>query len=175
MSFDINEHLPEDFAGESRVWIYQANRLFTMAEALDMEPKLQAFVESWKSHGDPVKGFANLFFGRFLVLIADETATGVSGCSTDSSVRLVKQLEQIYGADFFDRQQLAFYRNNKVEVIPMSQLGYAAEHGLIHADTLYFDNTVQTLDSLRREWIKPAKNSWIQKRFALNDLAASSE
>lgn len=173
MSFQITEHLPEDFAPNSRVWIYQSNRLFTMAEALDMEPVLQEFIRSWQSHGDPVKGFANLFFGRFLVIIADETSTGVSGCSTDSSVRLVKQLEQIYRVDFFDRQQLAFYRNDKVEVIPMNQLGYAAEHGLIHADTLYFDNTVQTLYALQTEWIKPAKNSWIYKRFTLKQIESS--
>lgn len=170
MSFAINEHLPEDFASHSRVWIYQANRMFTMAEALDMEPMLKDFARSWKSHGDPVKGFVNLFFGRFLVIIADESYTGVSGCSTDSSVRLVKQLEQLYGVDFFDRQQLAFYRNDKVEIIPMNQLSYATEHGLVHADTLYFDHTVPTLDELRSNWIKPAKDSWISKRFTLNVL-----
>ncbi len=48
---------------------------------------------SWNSHGDPVKGYANLFFGQFIILMADETASMVSGCSTDSSVRLIKAIE----------------------------------------------------------------------------------
>ena len=89
MNFDITQHLPEDFAPNSRVWIYQSDRIFFMQEALEMEPMLQDFVAQWKSHGTPVKGYANLFFGRFIVLMADENATGVSGCSTDSSVRLI--------------------------------------------------------------------------------------
>ena len=74
MSFNLTDHLPEDFSPTSRVWIYQASQLFTISQALDMEPMLQEFVASWNSHGTPVKGFAQLFFGRFIVLIADETA-----------------------------------------------------------------------------------------------------
>ncbi|HVZ25898.1 MAG TPA: hypothetical protein VG842_07590 [Sediminibacterium sp.] len=167
---DFQSHLPEDFHPDSRVWIYQSGRLFTMAEALSMEPVLQAFVQSWNSHGKPVKGYANLFFGRFLVLMADESATGVSGCSTDSSVRLVQSLEKNFNTDFFNRQQLAFYIKEKVEVIPLSQLPYAWENGFITGDTLYFNNLAATKTAWEREWIVPVKNSWLASR--LNKPAA---
>jgi hypothetical protein len=49
-----------------------------------------------------------LFFGQFIILMADEKATGVSGCSTDSSVRLIKDIEQRFGVNMFDRTTLAF-------------------------------------------------------------------
>ncbi len=75
--------LPADFSADSRVWIYQCNRMLTISEALQLEGSLESFVAKWNSHGTPVKGYANLFFGQFLVLMADESATGVSGCSTD--------------------------------------------------------------------------------------------
>ena len=96
--------VPEDFHESSRVWIYQSNRLLTMSEALHLEERLQGFIDSWKSHGTPVKGFGTLFFGQFLILMADETASGVSGCSTDSSVRFVKEIETLFGIHLFDRQ-----------------------------------------------------------------------
>ncbi|WP_204351865.1 hypothetical protein, partial [Klebsiella variicola] len=67
------------------------------------------FVSNWISHGTPVKGYANLLFGQFIILMADETATGVSGCSTDSSVHLMKEIELRFKADLFNRQNLAFY------------------------------------------------------------------
>ena len=86
MNTDFRELLPEDFDGSSRVWVYQCNRLFTLTEALQIEEMLKNFVVGWNTHGTPVKGYANLFFGQFIVLIADETAEGVSGCSTDSSL-----------------------------------------------------------------------------------------
>src|SRR5579862_8088693 len=86
--------LPVDFAADSRVWIYQSPRLFFLSEALAIEEMLTSFTYDWRSHGTPVKGYANLFYGQFIVLMADETATGVSGCSTDGSVRLIKEIEQ---------------------------------------------------------------------------------
>jgi hypothetical protein len=65
MNINYQEHIPEDFHNSSRIWIYQSNRLFSMAEAFEIEDILKEFLESWKSHGDPVKGFANLFLGNF--------------------------------------------------------------------------------------------------------------
>lgn len=162
---DFQSHLPEDFHPDSRVWIYQSSRLFTIAEALSMEPLLEAFVQNWNSHGKPVKGYANLFFGRFLVLMADESATGVSGCSTDSSVRLVQSLEKNFSTDFFNRQQLAFYIKEKVEVIPLSQLPYAWDNGFITGDTLYFNNLVATKDAFEKGWIAPVKDTWLANKL----------
>src|SRR5678816_2823860 len=89
MNFEYKHLLDEDFDPGSRVWIYQSSRLFTVSEALQIEEMINQFAQNWLSHGIPVKGAAHLFFGQFVVLIADESATGVSGCSTDSSVRSV--------------------------------------------------------------------------------------
>ena len=167
MNFNIAEHLPEDFAANSRVWIYQSDRIFFMQEALEMETMLQQFVSDWKSHGTPVKGYANLFFGRFIILIADENATGVSGCSTDSSVRLIKEIEKKYNVSLFDRQMLTFYIKEKVEPLPLSQLKYAVKNKFITADTLYFDNTVLTKETLENKWIIPVKNTWLASKLNL--------
>ena len=166
MTFNIAEHLPEDFAANSRIWIYQSDRIFFMQEALDMEPMLQNFVAQWKSHGTPVKGFANLFFGRFIVLMADENATGVSGCSTDGSVRLIKEIEKKYNVNLFDRQMLTFYIKEKVELLPLSQLKYAIENQFITRDTLYFDNTVLTKEALENTWLTPVKNTWLANKIS---------
>jgi hypothetical protein len=165
MSFNISEHLPEDFADNSRVWIYQSNRIFFMQEALEIEPMLQQFVQEWKSHGTPVKGYANLFFGRFIILMADENATGVSGCSTDSSVRLIKEIEKKFAVNMFDRQMLTFYMKNKVEQLPLSQLNYGIENGFIKSDTLYFDNTILTKNALENNWITEVMNTWLVGKF----------
>lgn len=163
---NITQHLPADFHPQSKIWIYQSSRLFTISEALAIEPLLQAFVEKWNSHGTPVKGYANLFFGRFLVFMADETAAGVSGCSTDSSVRLVKEIEATFKTDMFNRQLLCFIKNDKIEQVPLSQMAYAIENGFINEDTLYFDNTVQTKEMLENTWISPAGKTWLQRMFS---------
>lgn len=168
MDLNITEHLPGDFNANSRVWIYQSSRLFFISEALAMEDMLNEFVKTWHSHGTPVKGFANLFFGRFLIFMADETASGVSGCSTDSSVRLVKEIEKKYSTDMFDRQLLAFIVKDKIEQIPLSQLSYAIENNFINENTLYFNNTILNKKQLEVEWIIPLKDSWLAKKIINN-------
>ena len=94
MNIDFKEQIPGDFSDTSRVWIYQCRRLFFLSEALQIEDMLEQFVNGWKSHGAEVKGYANLFFGQFIVLMADESIAGVSGCSTDSSVHVIKEMEK---------------------------------------------------------------------------------
>ena len=89
MNFEYKHLLPEHFDAFSKVWIYQSSRLFGFSEALEIEEMMEDFVSSWNSHGAKVKGYANMFFGQFILLMADETQAGVSGCSTDSSVRLI--------------------------------------------------------------------------------------
>ncbi len=165
MNVDYQSFLPEDFNKHSKVWVYQSSRLFGMSEALQMEPLLETFVQNWKSHGTPVKGFANLFFGRFIILMADETATGVSGCSTDSSVRLIKTIEEQFKVNMFDRQNLAFMVKDKIELLPLSQLNYALENNFITPDTLYFNNLVATKEQLINQWIIPVKESWLKTKL----------
>lgn len=166
MNLEYQHLLPPDFAPSSRVWVYQSSRLFTVSEALEIEEILKDFVQGWNTHGVPVKGYANLFFGRFIVIMADETVTGVSGCSTDSSVRVLKNIEQKFGVNMFDRQTLAFVVKDTVELLPLLQLRYAIDNGFIDAGTLYFNNLVSSNEELQTNWIIPAGKSWLATRFA---------
>lgn len=167
MNLDFQQYLPADFHDNSRVWIYQSSRLFSMSEAFEIEPMLNSFVADWKTHGTPVKGYANLFFGQFIVIMADETAAGVSGCSTDSSVRLIKDIEQRFKVDMFNRQNLAFVLKDKVELLPLAHLNHAITNGFIKPETLYFNNLVATKQELETKWIAPANNSWLASKFEI--------
>ena len=168
MKLDYKNFIDDNFHSDSRVWVYQASRIFSLQEALAIEELLNEFTAQWQSHGVPVKGAAYLFFGQFIILLADETATGVSGCSTDSSVRLIKNIEQQFGVNMFDRTTLAFVVKDKVQLLPFSQLQYGLNNGFISGDTLYFNNLIQTKQELEGNWIVPIKNSWLANKIVMN-------
>ncbi len=172
MNLDYKYLLDGNFHSGSRVWIYQASRLFSIGEALEIEEMLKQFTSRWQSHGAQVKGAGYLFFGRFVILVADEMATGVSGCSTDSSVRLIKEIEKRFSVNMFDRTTLAFVVKDTIQLLPLSQLPYAIGNGFITGDTLYFNNLVQTQEELEHKWIIPVKESWLAKKFSFS-LAVS--
>jgi hypothetical protein len=168
MNVNYREFLPGEFDQSSRVWIYQSSRLFTISEAFTIEEMLKQFVDSWNSHGVAVRGYANLFFGQFIILMADEKASMVSGCSTDSSVRLIKEMERRFQVNLFDRQMLAFFIKDKVQLLPVAQLKHGIDNGFIQTDTLYFNNTVLTKDDLEKSWIIPVKDSWLANRISIS-------
>lgn len=167
MNLDFQYLLDGSFHPQSRVWIYQSNRLLSMAEALEAEDTLREFTGTWKSHGDPVKGAAYLFFGQFIILMADVVESGIGGCSTDSSVHLIKNLEQRFGISLFDRTTLAFVIKDKVELLPLSQVDYAVRNGFIDGETLYFNNVVGTKEEMETKWIIPVKESWLAQRLSI--------
>lgn len=167
MQPDVLQHiLPKDFSPASRVWIYQGSRSFSEREAAEIDEQLHLFYAHWDSHGAPVKGWAKLLFGQFIVVMADEGATGVSGCSTDGMVRIIKSLERQYSVNFFDRLTLTFLVNVKAQMLPMGQVAYALEKGFVTPDTPFFNNTILTKAELETAWLVPLKESWLWRKVA---------
>ena len=159
--------LPADFHDESRVWIYQSSRRFTEQQDLEINEQLLQFYSQWKAHGEPVKGWAGLLYGQFIVVMADETGTNVSGCSTDGMVRVIKSIERQYDTNLFDRLTITFLVNDKPQMLPIGQVQYALEQGYITSDTLLFDNTVSTKAQLEANWLTPLKNTWLARRLQI--------
>lgn len=140
-----------------------------LSEALELEELINKFCAEWHSHGAKVNAYGNLFFGQFLVLMSDETDVMVSGCSTDSSVRFVKELEQKFKVEFFNRSNLAFFIKDKVQALPLNQVQYAFDNGFINEHTLFFNNTVQTKEELENLWIVPVKETWLANRLKVRN------
>lgn len=158
---------PSGFSPASRVWIYQSNRPFNEQEILEINEQLHQFTAQWNAHGAPVKGWGQVVLNQVIVLMADESQTAVSGCSTDSSVRIIKSIEQQYSVNMFDRLLLGFIVKDKVQLLPMAQVAYALEKGYIDENTIYLNNTVLTRQELDTHWLQPLKNSWIAKKLGV--------
>ena len=170
MNLEYKHLLPDNFDPYSKVWVYQSNRIFTLSEALDIEALLNKFSSEWRSHGSEVNAYCNLFFGQFVVLMADESHTTVGGCSTDASVRFIKDIGMKFNVDFFNRTHLAFFVKDKIQVLPMNQLQYAIDNNFIDEHTLYFNNLVQNKTELETNWIIPIRDSWIAKRVKVRTM-----
>jgi hypothetical protein len=159
---NIASFLPTDFANESKVWIYQSTQAFTDAQQKEMDAQLKTFANAWQSHGAKVKGWGQTMFHHFVVLMADESNIGVGGCSTDSSVRLIKSFEEQFGLSLFDRMQVAFLQADKIQVLPLANLNTQT----INQDDFYFDNLVATKKEMSNHWLKPIHEGWLGKRVS---------
>lgn len=170
MNIHFQDLIPKEFDNNSRVWVYQSNRMFSVNESIQIEELLENFSKEWNSHGSPVQSYANLFFGLFIIIIADESLVKVGGCSTDSSLRFIKTIEHDFNVQLLDRQLLAFIVKEKIQLIPLSQVNASIESDFITKDTLYFNNTILTKKELLNNWIIPVKDSWLAQRIPASHL-----
>lgn len=157
--------IPTDFNSNSKIWIFQSNRNHNEKECEEINMQLHNFYSQWQSHGKNVKGWAEILFQRFVVVIADENVSDVSGCSTDAMTRIIKSFENQYAVNFFDRLMLSFYVNEKVETLPLNQVKYALENGILETDTLFFNHLVDSKIKLETEWLIPLDKSWLWQRI----------
>ncbi|MBO9673662.1 MAG: ABC transporter ATPase [Sphingobacteriaceae bacterium] len=154
------------FSPQSRVWIYQSNRKFTSKEENEILNKLTAFTNQWKAHGNELLAKAEIRYGFFIILTVDESQAGVTGCSIDSSVRLIKEIEQEYHVDLFNRFNMAYKVNGEVVVNSKEDFETLVNIKQVTPETIVFNNMVQNLAELETKWEVPFQNSWHSTVFA---------
>ncbi|GGG96148.1 ABC transporter ATPase [Pedobacter zeae] len=154
------------FSPQSRVWIYQSDRKFTSSEENEILNKLAAFTSQWKAHGNELLAKAEIRYGFFIILTVDESQAGVTGCSIDSSVRLIKEIEQEYHVDLFNRFNMAYKVNGEVVVNSKEDFETLVNIKQVTPETIVFNNMVQNLAELETKWEVPFQNSWHSTVFA---------
>jgi len=150
--------LPEN----SRVWVYQCDQKIDEKRAQKIKDLLYSFTMQWASHGKDVESYAHLFHNRFIVFVADET-NHVSGCSIDSSVAILKQIQSEMNLNFFDRLNYTYMQNDTVYQLHNSDFKQAYHDGKINDETLMFDNLVDNKEDFINHWLKPLNESWYTK------------
>ena len=160
----------ESLPPASRVWIFQSNRPFTENEMDAINSRLRQFTEQWNVHGIRLNTSYRIDFDQFIVLAADESQETASGCSIDSSVRVLKELEEALGLNLFERNRVVFKMANSYLTLPLSEVKENFLNGILKEDTLTFNNLVKTKGELESEWLVPARETWV-RRYISNPLA----
>jgi hypothetical protein len=148
------------FSKNSRVWIYQSNKELTAEQTYQIQQQLNTFAQTWTAHNNELKAAALVQYKRFLTLVVDEEQAGASGCSIDKSVRFMKELENKYQINLFDRFNLAYRDGEKIVSVSRNEFEELIKTGQITENTTVFNNLVQTLDELETKWEVPLKDSW---------------
>jgi len=158
----VNRSTISELPDHARVWVYQSSRVFTAHEVQQLNPILAEFAENWAAHGSAMVAAAEIILDRFIVFGIDEMAQAASGCSIDTSINLLKEIEKTYSVNLYDRMATAFITpQHTIEIQSVQSLSQSSD---VTADTLVFDNLTNTVGDLKTHWLKPISESW-HKRF----------
>ena len=147
----------DEIDSDSRVWIYQSDRLLNDHEKSEIEIYLSDLCTNWNTHGKPVN-CSYFVKDWFICLFVDESKNNASGCSIDSSVATIKLIEQEFKINFFNRLNIAFMDGNQAKVLPLSEF-----KNVINENLMVFNNLVKTKKAMESSWIVPIQHSWLAK------------
>lgn len=155
----------EEMSEDSRVWIYQAARQFSEIEKDLITSNLSKFCDGWNTHGNRMPTSFQILDDQILILAVDESGLGASGCSIDSSVRTLRQLEVQLENNLTDQGKVTF-KSNSGEITVASAMGIKSRvnSGEIDAQTLVINPQVQRKKDLESVWILAGK-SWLNRYF----------
>jgi hypothetical protein len=154
----------------SRVWIYQSDRALNKNEIDTAISILKDFTNTWTAHNNQLKATFEIKYNRFIVLIVDENQAGASGCSIDKSVHIMKDLEQKFNINLFDRFHTAWKVNEEVISASRENFEQLIKEGEINNETIVFNNLVQTYSQYQQNWEIHFKDSWHAKVFKLETI-----
>jgi hypothetical protein len=153
---------------EARLWVFAAPRALSPAEETTLAARVEAFISTWHAHGSPVVGDWSWEHQRFLLIAADEAATGVSGCSLDSLYDSLKALEREIGVTLLDAASRVWYRDDagEIQALIRPEFRQLVRSGILGPDTPVFDHTVASVGALRAGgWERRMAESWHGKAF----------
>ena len=149
------EELPED----SRIWVYQSNRIFSEEEISEISIELENFLESWTSHAKPIRSAFQIKYNRFIFIAVDKDFE-TSGCSIDSSVSFIQSLEKKYRVDLLDKMNVAYKTDNEIGFTSLADFKNLLKNKSIDEDTIVFNNLVSNIFEYNSNWETSIKNSW---------------
>lgn len=159
------EAIVNNMPATARVWIYQGERKFSPQEKEIIDKSAANFVAQWAAHGKDLAATYRIEYDQFLIFMVDETQHAASGCSIDSSVALIREIEKHLGISMLDRSKVAFLKNEEVSLKPFNELKRLVESGEITEETLVFDNSIDNLGEWQDNWLIPAGKSWLKRYF----------
>lgn len=153
--------LPE----ESRVWIYQSNRKFSDEEISEIDEALKVFIGNWAAHGSGLEASYQIKYNRFIILAVNQDSQTATGCSIDASVHFIQELEKKYDVDLLDKMNVTFKQGEHITHKPLIEFRKMAKAKSVSANTIVFNNLVNTVGEWQDYWEVPAGESWHSRFF----------
>jgi len=155
----------ENLPGESRIWIYQSNRKFSDAEFSEIETDLQLFLNEWAAHGTSLESSYLLKYNRFIIIAVNQEVQAATGCSIDSSVEFIQNLEKKYDVDLLDKMNVTFKQGDHIAHKTLIDFKKMVKDKSVTENTIVFNNLVNNIEEFNDAWEVPAIDSWHSRFF----------
>ena len=145
-----------------RLWIYSNPQKIKEEVIKNIKKRLEGFCQQWQSHGTAVTGNFLILFEQIIILLASigENNNQMSGCSIDSSVKIIKDINQDYGLDLLNRNYFFTLKGRDLTSYTREQFIQEFNTGQLSMDSLVLDSLIQNPQNINNKLFIQLKDSW---------------
>ena len=143
----------------SRVWIFQSINMMEQGVIEKIKEKTTLFLNEWKSHQKEFNSSFEIRYNSFIIIAADESNL-VSGCSIDSLVNFIKNLEVSYELELLDKLHVKYIQNDKIKTKHINDFKIHCQSLTNNEKLIVFNNLVKNIEELENNWEVDIRNSW---------------
>ncbi len=150
----------EELSDSARVWIYPSNRKLSDQEVEEILILFENFLAQWTAHNKKLLASVKIPYNRFIVIGLDEDFQSPSGCSIDSSVHFIQDLEKTYNIVLLDKMNVTFKQGEYLTYKSLIEFKKMIKNGSINKNTIVFNNLVNDIREYKTQWETPIIDSW---------------
>ena len=150
----------DNIANDARIWIFQANRIFSQLELEFLEKSISLFLNSWTAHGSQLSASFKIEYNTFIIIALDEKNSTATGCSIDKLVNYMKQIENEFSVRLLDRLDISYMLNDEIVIDRLHDFKDKILTKKIDKNTIVFNNLIKLKNDLVENWKIPLSNSW---------------
>ena len=150
----------DNIANDARIWIFQANRIFSHLELEFLEKSISLFLNSWTAHGSQLSASFKIEYNTFIIIALDEKNSTATGCSIDKLVNYMKQIENEFSVRLLDRLDISYILNDELIIERLDDFKKNILTKKIDKNTIVFNNLIKLKNDLADKWKIPLLNSW---------------
>ena len=149
-------------SGDSRVWLYTADRLLTSEEQMKLPDAIESFLSDWVAHGQSLRASWRLEGGRCLIIALDENSPNATGCSIDAKVHWLQRFGQQWGLDWMNRNTVIHISGETSTWCdaPLASFWAARKAGVIGDETLVVNSVISSKLESEPSLVVAFKASW---------------
>ncbi len=156
----------EELNNDARIWIYQSDRMLNASEVNEIEVAGKYFVSEWTAHQQTLHSSFRVLHSLFLIVAVDENVNDASGCSIDKSVHFIRQMEQRFNLNLFNRLNVGFISDAVVDVKPVKEFVDFYNNHASKNSLKIFNNLISSKKEIGNGWISDVKDSWLAPRIS---------
>lgn len=154
-----------ELPNHSKVWIFQSNRSLTDTEQSNVQEQLSNFLSQWTAHGADLKAGFEFQYKRFIIVGLDQQLNTATGCSIDSLIHFIQNLEKELAIDLLDKMNVSFKQGEFVAYKNLIDFKLMAKKKSVSPKTIVFNNLVIDKEDYQKNWEVPASESWHARFF----------